>query len=323
MVRQAHSLHKCMPLKVAHELDQYSGALLSLPHNVVWTDRGFGPNIVRAQTWGGLTLVSALVQFPMLGRTTVADDAIIMALLKDAPPTNQSCGIEVKPKSMLLYGPKTEHAAITPAGPSSASALISVQVLEESAERRGVEFSAPERGGVHALNPTPELVPVARLLRTIGNPAAEDEGPGSRDDIVLAAEMLLSGCYKAGRGAGRRVVDSETIVNSCIGRVETIWDQSISASSLRTPSITERCSVAFVSERRLRNASYEAFGVAPLRHFRLRSMTRVRDESRLGNGSSYLVLRVMRGLGYSNVRHFASYDKDVFDESPSMTAAIA
>jgi AraC-like DNA-binding protein len=257
----------------------------------------------------------------MLGRTTVADDAIIIALLTDAPPTSKWCGIDVKSGSMLLYGPGTEHAAITPAGLSFSFASIPVHILQESAEHRGIEFSIPERGRVNELNPTSDVASVARLLQKIGHPVQEDQAMRTRDDIVLATGTLLAGGYRVVREPGRRVLDSRVIVNTCVDHVETIWDQSLSAGALRTPSVTELCSVAFVSERRLRNAFYDTFGVAPLRYFRLRSMTRARVEICRGNGSSQTVHRVAHDLGYDHLSRFASYYKDIFGESPSTTFA--
>jgi AraC-like DNA-binding protein len=308
---------------LAGEVDEYSTALPGISLDVVRTGRGIGPNIVRSHVWDDLTLASALVQFPLLGRTTVADDAVIVALVTDAPPTSQWCGIDLEPESMLLYGPGTEHTAITPVGLSFSFASIPIRVLEESAERRGMEFRIPETGRVIDLKPTSEVASVSRLLRSVGHLAPADEVAERRDAIVVAAGTMLSGDYSVGRGPGRRLLDSRAISNVCIDHVETVWDLSSAAGAFRTPSVRELCSVVYVSERRLRNAFYDTFGVAPLRYFRLRSLTRARGEFLRRSGSNQSVLGVAHDLGYSHVSRFAAYYREVYGEYPSATATHA
>ena len=84
------------------------------------------------------------------------------------------------------------------------------------------------------------------------------------------------------------------------------------------PSIAQLCRVAHVSERRLRKAFVDTFGVPPSRFFRLRGLNKVRrqlttERSGLTVGATAL------DAGFGNLGRFASEYSRVFGELPSET----
>ena len=101
---------------VANTTDEYSAALPGFTLDVVRTGAGIGPDIARATFSDDVTLASCVTGFPTLGRTTVADDRVVVGLLTSTPPRSRWCEIDLDPGMMLLYGPGTEHTASDPAG---------------------------------------------------------------------------------------------------------------------------------------------------------------------------------------------------------------
>ena len=310
------------PNVAVNEADEYSGALPGLTLDVVRTGPGYGPNIVRADVSDEVAFASAFIQFPVFGRTTVADDAVIIALVSSAPPSSRWCGIDIVNNSMLLYGPGTEHTGVSPAGLSFSFASIGIGTLEEAAERREIALRVPARGEVVKLDPTPEVESLTRLLRPFARPLSGDGSQDPNEDILYEVSTLLSGERPASQRVGRRVSDSRCLVKACIDHVDATWEAAPVLGVARRPRIRELCDAVHVSERRLRNAFYDTFGIAPVRYFRLRAMTRARCLL-LENGHGEYDAGIALDSGYANLSRFASYYKDVFDEFPSETVASA
>lgn len=83
----------------------YRDAIPGLDLDVVRTGTGVGPNIVLSSKDEGVTVASGIIQFPLLGRTTVPDDSVAAALIIEAPPGSRWCGADLEPGSTPIYGP--------------------------------------------------------------------------------------------------------------------------------------------------------------------------------------------------------------------------
>jgi AraC-like DNA-binding protein len=305
---------------IADEADEYTGALPGLTLDVVRTGAGYGPNVAKAEIGESVTVFSARFQFPVLGRTTVADDTIVIALIVNAPTSSRWSGIDLESNSLLLYGPGVEHTGVSPAGLIYSGALLNISALEESAERRGIGFTVPKRGRVVALDPSQALASAASLLRSASDPFDEYGAVARNGGLLHTVGTMLSPGRPASYGPGRRVLDSRSLVQVCIEYVDATQETSSVASSARRPTIAELCMVAHVSERRLRNAFYDSFGMAPLRYFRMRSMSQARSRLLDPNDSSESVPGVALDFGYDHPSRFVLYYKDVYGEHPSETA---
>ena len=322
MIQPAGLTTTTMRTVVANEADEHSGALPGLTLDVVRTGIGYGPNLTDSYVGEHVTVVSGLIQFPLLGRTTVGDDTIIVALITSAPPSSRWAGIELRTGSLLLYGPGAEHTAVSPAGLRYSAALVSIGALEEAAERRGMGFTVPKRGRVVEVDSTQHAVSLAELLRTASEPL-DERGATARSEVLLySIGTMHSHGVPSSHGPGRRVLDSRNIAGVCVEYVDADQETSSVASIERRPTIAELCMVAHVSERRLRNAFYDSYGVAPLRYFRLRSMSRARNRLLDQNACAEAVPGLALELGYDHLSRFVSYYKDVYGESPSATAAL-
>jgi hypothetical protein len=96
--------------------DEYAGSLPGVALDVVRTGRGFGPNVAKTHVDENVALAFAVVQFPVMGRTTICDYTIIVALVTSVPSPSRWSGIDVRPNTMLLYGPSADYTATSAAG---------------------------------------------------------------------------------------------------------------------------------------------------------------------------------------------------------------
>jgi len=297
---------------VADSVDTYSAALPGFTLDVVRTGVGFGPNFAHAIVTDDVMLASCVTGFPILGRTTVADDRVVVGLLTSTPPGSRWCEIDLEPGLMLLYGPGTEHSAVDPAGLGYIALSVTVDHLAAAAEAAEFVLPNPWRGHVEVMQPTNRTVHLASVLGSVSDPRADanDERYLERGDAVHALAKALSE-VPSGRDGGDRPgsMNNRRITNACIEYVDMVGGM---------PSIAELCGVAHVSERRLRKAFVDTFGIPPSQYFRLRGLNRVRrqlttERNGLTVGATAL------DAGFGNLGRFANEYSRVFGELPSET----
>jgi len=82
------------------------------------------------------------------------------------------------------------------------------------------------------------------------------------------------------------------------------------------------CLLARVSERKLRQAFIDLYGVSPIHYFRLRPMTRARAQL-LDRMSTATINEIALEAGIKHQGRFARYYREVFGELPSETTQTA
>ena len=88
------------------------------------------------------------------------------------------------------------------------------------------------------------------------------------------------------------------------------------------PSIRQLTEVAFVCDRRLRQAFQNTFGVAPSRYFRRLALDRARERL-IEPADGLTVSDVALDAGFGHPGRFSHYHKTTFGELPSKTLASA
>jgi AraC-like DNA-binding protein len=262
---------------------------------------------------------SGVVQFPVMGRTQIAEDFITVAVVTTAPPSSRWCGIDVKSGTILLYGPGAEHAAFSPAGLHYSAATIKLDELKEYAANLEMVVSLPKRGRATTLNSIPGTTALKRLLAS-GNAIAHRDGSQSLHQNVLhsAATVLAGDSRNTVRGE-RTFAESRRIVHVCCDYVDGVASARLGSGGAGAASISDLCMVAHVSERRLRNAFTQTFGLPPIQYFRMRSLSRVRGRLVAGRRDQVSIGDVAMDHGFPHLGRFAAYYKEVFAERPSVT----
>lgn len=296
---------------VADDVDSFSATLPGLELDIIRTGPGTGPNTTRHAAGTDIMLASASVQFPLLGRATIADDRVVVGFLAAVPDGSRWDGFDLSPGMMILYGQSAEHAGPDIPGLRYVALSLSVDRLEETAEELNLSLRRPPPGMIKVLAPEPRTIRLGNLLRSVDDPRS------AKIETTLEAHDLFHACAAAvsddsdRTSVHRRVRISNRLVTSkCIEYVE---------ATAEIPSIPRLCLVAHVSERKLRDAFIDIYGVPPHRYFRYRALRRARADLVANGRSGPRIGIVSLEAGFSNQGRFARSYQNTFGEFPSAT----
>ena len=104
------------------------------------------------------------------------------------------------------------------------------------------------------------------------------------------------------------------MVRACIAFAEAVG---------RIPSIAELCTVAHVSERRLREAFTDEYDVPPTRFFRAWALGEAHRRLAHGDPADESVTQVAADLGFDHLGRFSGHYRRIFEERPSETLQTA
>ena len=298
-------------LFVAYEAEDYAASIPGFDIDVCRTGHGTGPNVTRSTRLTEGMVSSTVVQFPMLGKARIGENTILINLVTSAPPGSRWCGIDIQPGTVMLYGPESPHTGITPVGFSFSFIALDIKAIEETADRLELDLELPDRGRVRTLDLTEGVRSLTRSLHLLGDPVEPDgfDGAYHLDTVHTAVAALSLEPHRHGAGGEARI-DSRHVVHVCIEYAEAIE---------RVPTISEMRLVAHVSERRLRGAFNEIFGVPPLRYFRHKFLDKARCRLVNGQESGQNVGGIASDLGFHNFGRFARHYKATYGELPSVT----
>jgi methylphosphotriester-DNA--protein-cysteine methyltransferase len=297
---------------ISYEAGQYEAALSRAHLDVIRTGAGHGPNALMDVSLDGAEMFSGFIQFPVMGRTTIADDTIAVATIVAAPPGTRWCEIDVNAGDVLLYGPGTEHTGLSPEGVEYRFALIDTSRIDDVAEKLATPIRRPAPGSVTRLNPSPAVRALSSELVSIGHPLCPSGNiPSSGVGLFRSTAMALTDPSPANRPESTRGLNGRAVINKCVDYADSLG---------RCPSIAEMCVAAYVSERRLRNAFHDAFDMPPSRYFRARMLSAAREGLQTGRQD---VSRVALETGFRHLGRFAQQYADLYDERPRDTLAAA
>ena len=93
------------------DVDGYRGAVAGVDIESIRARQGSGPNVVRTVVGQDVTVTSCDIGFPILSRTTVGDDLVIITIIRSAAPGSRWCEIDLQRGQTLVHGPALEHRA--------------------------------------------------------------------------------------------------------------------------------------------------------------------------------------------------------------------
>ena len=112
---------------------------------------------------------------------------------------------------------------------------------------------------------------------------------------------------------GTRPTKSDHITDACIAFAR--------AARYRGIRMLDLCEVSGVSERRVRDAFYECYGVAPTTYLRALALHEARRALLCSGSARDAVTRAAADCGFGHLSRFAARYRSAFGEPPSATAA--
>lgn len=299
-------------ISIVDEVDSYARSLAGVEIEAVRTGRGHGPNMAMTTQGDGFVSVVAAVQFPVIGRTTIAGDSIALAHITSAPKKSRWCEVDLEPGMILLYGPDSEHIGVSPEGTAFEYAIIEWRRLEEVAEHHRMVLDAPARGVVLALQATAGTQYFRHTLTDTLRAAAAGGDPrlNSEDDLMGAVTAMLNAQPPTHPGGVMKGISNRYVTDTCTEYVQ---------SAGRLPSIAELCLVAHVSERRLRVAFNAVYNMAPKRFFHLWGLNEAHRRLTETDKGRDTVTDVAMDLGFAHLGRFAAQYRYLYGEAPSST----
>jgi AraC-like DNA-binding protein len=292
------------------EVDAYERTVAGIKVRSIRTGRGHGPNIVTVVDDAEFTATGVTAQFPTLGRTTLADDRVVLTVFTSTPEGSTWCGVQVEPGTCLLYHPASEHAGVNPEGLSFAFASLELSKLEAVADDLQVNLAKPRSGVVEVVEPSRKSKRAAIALTEImaGTMAGIQVDSLHRDRLLSAVVSLLSSGPTQAVGSTRRT-DHRHLVLMCLEYAESVG---------RVPSMRELCAVTHTSERRLRTAFTSVWDAPPSQVLRAWALTEARRRLKQLRGGE-VIADVAGEFGFTNPGRFSAYYRSQFGEYPSET----
>jgi AraC-like DNA-binding protein len=141
----------------------------------------------------------------------------------------------------------------------------------------------------------------------------EVEGDGVTTTRIGVRRFALDGGTNALRPRAR--LNSVHIVGTC--------EEYAARSHYQSVTLADLCQASGVSERRIRHAFYECYGMSPTAHFRVAALTEVRRALLEESPMRDAVSRAASDFGFWHLSRFAGQYRALFGESPSETYARA
>jgi len=297
---------------VVDEVDGIRTSISGVEIEAIRTESGPGPNRVLAARGGRFVFNSISQGLPTRSRTRLPDDAVIAAVILAAPPGSRWCEIDLRPGSIIVYGPGSEHAAVNLPGLRFAFALITLDDLAQCADALMSSVATPPPGEVRQVAFTDKTQPLKPALESFADAARRNARSLQRpaDDVARALVLSMTEDEFVQRIGVGRSIDSRRVVHACIDYAE---------ATQRIPSITELCLASHVSERRLREAFVREFDLPPSRYFRNWALEVAHRRLMMAEPVEESVTDVALDIGFDHLGRFAGHYRVLFGESPSTT----
>lgn len=301
----------------AEEVDGFEKEMAWINLEVTRIGVGHGPIETRSTILDGARIDSVFIGYPVLTLGEFSENQITVAVMRSVPAGARVCGVDIQPGTVLYFGPGARHTGRFPENFGYSLVTIDLSRMEEAANRLDLRLSLPAEGHVRVFRPsatTDNLVEVVGLIEALDHDGVHQDSRAlpvthCLDALCVTAAALSTEFPSKVIGAGPRI-DDRDIVHVCVGYIGLIG---------RAPSIPDFCLVAHVSQRRLRSAFTESFGMPPTKYFTYRSMTKARRRLLSGRTPRVNVSRTSADFGFNNMGRFARHYKETFSELPSET----
>ena len=228
-------------------------------------------------------------------------------------------GQPMSPAVAQGFGPSAEVAGSIMGPAQVASMALLPESLEQTAATLGIEIDLPGPGECRAV-PAPDAERLHRLLRRAAQSVRLSGRALSspREAAAFADGVLAFAVHCFAADGGRATLTSEARLNSV--RIARACEDYAAASNYQNVSLVDLCRASGTSERRVRHAFYECYGMSPTAYLRTAGLYEVRRALLAGPDARDAVSRVATGFGFWHLSRFAGQYRALFGELPSVTS---
>jgi AraC-like DNA-binding protein len=279
------------------------------------------PGTIRAE-WVRVDLGKVLVEvgeysFPIATRgETLADRIVVLAPLRRSASGHLN-GEALAPGVLHGWGEQAEVAGATTSPVQFGIMSLATDTLNRTARTLGVDLDLPSRGEFHTVRAVewPRLREVFDMVwRTdCDAPEAWSEfgAVGVGDMLVeLVVRAFAADDFDGG-------VVRETRLNSV--RIARACEDHAARARYHGVTLADLCVAAGASERRVRLAFYDCYGMSPTAYLRVAALHEVRRALMEGPPVRDAVSRAACDFGFWHLSRFAGQYRALFGESPSAT----
>ena len=251
------------------------------------------------------------------GRETLPTGLTVLTSLRRVSGLGDRNGEAVSPEMVYGYGGATEVRDAMESHAAVGILSVSTDALEKTAMTLGVDIDPPQGDEFRVVDSVdwPRLHGLLdeSIVTARCSPEATLDPRLScslRDCLLeIIARTFDRNCRREQIAARR--LSSMRITRACEEHAEATRYHDISLASL--------CAAAGMSERRVRQAFYECYGMSPTAMLRIAALRRVRRSLLGGPPTSDAVSRAASDFGFWHLGRFAGQYRALFGESPSAT----
>ncbi|MGZ4726293.1 MAG: helix-turn-helix domain-containing protein [Acidimicrobiales bacterium] len=228
-------------------------------------------------------------------------------------------GQPMSPAVVHGFGASAEVAGSVVGPAVVASISLLPEDLERSATALGVEIDLPGAGEYRAV-PAPDAQSLHQLLRRVTQSVrVSGRAVSSPGEAAAFADAVLSfGVHCFAADGGHATLTSTARLNSV--HIARACEEYAAASRYQNVTLVDLCRASGASERRVRHAFYECYGMSPTAYLRTAALYQVRRALLVGPEARDAVSRVASGLGFWHLSRFAGQYRALFGELPSATS---
>jgi AraC-like DNA-binding protein len=295
----------------------YQNAIRRGQFDILPTVRGeFRSELVRVD-FASVWMQRASENLPLIRRGAVSADRVIVVFLPEPDHAPQRfCGMELGAHDIILNGSE-EITLASDVRSGWASMSLEPEAFAVTTEAiTGREIRRPSV--TQLVRPAPEVLRrLSALHRAAAALARTDPALLASPQVVHAFEAQLTEAMvrSIGEGEPLRVMTATLRQRTIISRFE----EFLEIRCEQPVYLVDICKAIGVSERTLRAACQDQFGMSPTRYLWLRRMYLARRRLAEAAGAAISVTEVAMANGFWELGRFAAEYRSLFGETPSMT----
>jgi len=280
------------------------------------------PGVIRAELvradLGTVLVEVGDYSFPIATRgETLADRIVVLAPLRRSVSGHLN-GETLAPGVLHAWGEAAEVAGATASPVQFGIVSVAPHTLDRTARALGVELDLPRRGEFRAVRAV-DWPRLREAFGTVRRAACDTRDDTQTEPAAIAVADLFVELVARSLVAesNREALVPHARLNSV--RIARACEDHAARARYHSVTLADLCVASGVSERRVRHAFYECYGMSPTAYLRIAALHEVRHALLEGPPVRDVVSRAASDFGFWHLSRFAGQYRALFGESPSTT----